>query len=70
MSSSEDEDVRGPGRSADASRIHSAGASEPDHSPNGDAESPLGSDADQLNGHHDNDDADLFGSGSEGDLEE
>lgn len=63
MSSSEDEAVRRPGRSTDASRVHSADVS--DH-----AESLVGSDADQLNGHHDDDDADLFGSGSDGDLDE
>jgi hypothetical protein len=63
MSSSEEETVRHPGRSTDASRVHSVDASE--H-----AESLVDSDADQLNGHHDDDDADLFGSGSDGDLEE
>lgn len=73
MSSSEDEQVRRPGRSTDASRVHSMSAS--DHgdtpnAPNGDVESPLESADDRLNGDHEDDDADLFGSGSERELDE
>lgn len=63
MSSSDEEVVRRPGRSTDASRVQSPSASERSASPNGRAESPLGSD--KLNA---DDDADLFG--SDGDLEE
>lgn len=63
MSSSDEEVVRRPGRSTDASRVQSPSASE--RSANGHAESPLGSD--RLN---DDDDADLFGSDGDGDLEE
>ncbi|KAL1967545.1 hypothetical protein VTN77DRAFT_3060 [Rasamsonia byssochlamydoides] len=73
MSSSEEEDIRRPGRSTDASRAHSLSDSEYGDTPNapsGGAESPVGSDADRMNGDHDDDDADLFGDGSEGGLDE
>jgi RNA polymerase-associated protein LEO1 len=74
MSSSEEEQVRRPGRSTDASRVHSESPSDHDdtpNAPNGNAESPLGSDPNRLNGDHgDDDDDDLFGSGSEGELNE
>lgn len=65
MSDSEEDIVRHPGRTTEASHVHSPSESERGNTPeavNGGAGSPLGSDAGQLNG--DNDD-DLFGSASE-----